>query len=129
MNNLKDKVVVVTGGAGLIGLSFIEAIINEGGIAIIADIDSNMGRLAKKDLSFKLDTKNIDFVELDITSKISLVDSIKYLDKKYGKISALVNNAYPRNSNYGKHFFDVEYTDFIENTGLNIGGYFLASQQ
>jgi NAD(P)-dependent dehydrogenase (short-subunit alcohol dehydrogenase family) len=129
MNNLKDKVVVVTGGAGLIGLSFIEAIINEGGIAIIADIDSNMGRLAKKDLSFKLDTKNIDFVELDITSKASLVDSIKYLDKKYGKIDALVNNAYPRNANYGRHFFDVDYTDFIENTGLNLGGYFLTSQQ
>jgi NAD(P)-dependent dehydrogenase (short-subunit alcohol dehydrogenase family) len=129
MNNLKDKVVVVTGGAGLIGLSFVEVIINEGGIAIIADIDSNLGRLAKRELSLKLDTKNIDFVELDVTSKASLVDSIKYLDKKYGKIDALVNNAYPRNANYGRHFFDVDYTDFIENTGLNLGGYFLTSQQ
>jgi len=129
VNNLKDKVIVVTGGAGLIGLSFVEAIINEGGIAIIADVDSNLGCLAKKDLSLKLDTKNIDFVELDVTSKISLIASIKFLDKKYGKIDALVNNAYPRNANYGRHFFDVGYTDFIENTGLNLGGYFLTSQQ
>ena len=54
---------------------------------------------------------------------------IKYLDNKYNRIDALVNNAYPRNKNYGKHFFDVEYIDFVENLGLNLGGYFMASQQ
>ena len=97
MYNIKDKVIVVTGGSGLIGRSFIEAIINEGGIAIIADIDSSLGYSFKNDLRLKLDTKNIDFVKLDITSKLLLAESIKYLDKKYGKIDALVNNAYPRN--------------------------------
>jgi NAD(P)-dependent dehydrogenase (short-subunit alcohol dehydrogenase family) len=40
-----------------------------------------------------------------------------------------VNNAYPRNKNYGKHFFDVEYDDFQENLALNLGGYFTTSQQ
>jgi short-chain dehydrogenase/reductase SDR len=54
---------------------------------------------------------------------------IKYLYNKYKRIDALVNNAYPRNKHYGRHFFDVEYGDFIENLGLNLGGYFLASQQ
>ncbi|MDP2761387.1 MAG: oxidoreductase, partial [Sideroxyarcus sp.] len=42
---------------------------------------------------------------------------------------ALVNNAYPRNKNYGRHFFDVEYADFCENLNLNLGGYFLTSQK
>jgi len=51
------------------------------------------------------------------------------LDNKYKRIDALVNNAYPRNKNYGKYFFDVEYSDFVENIGLNLGGYFTASQQ
>ena len=36
---LKDKVVVVTGGAGLIGKEFIKAIVENNGIAIIADIN------------------------------------------------------------------------------------------
>ena len=54
---------------------------------------------------------------------------IKYLHDRYKRIDALVNNAYPRNKNYGRHFFDVEYSDFIENLGLNLGGYFAASQQ
>ena len=51
------------------------------------------------------------------------------MDNKYKRIDALVNNAYPRNKNYGKYFFDVEYNDFVENLGLNLGGYFMASQQ
>ncbi len=36
---LKDKVVVITGGAGLIGKEFVKAVIENGGIAIIADIN------------------------------------------------------------------------------------------
>ena len=129
MNNLKDKVIVVTGGAGLIGRSFIEVIINEGGVAIIADIDYELGQSIKTKLSKELKTKNIDFVQMDVTSTQSLIDSIVYLDDKYHKIDALVNNAYPKNNKYGRHFFDVEFEDFVENTGLNLGGYFLTSQQ
>ncbi|WP_157351578.1 oxidoreductase [Aliarcobacter butzleri] len=126
---LKDKVVVITGGAGLIGKEFVKAVIENGGIAIIADINEELGKKVKESLSKELDTSNIDFFELDITSKNSLNECINFLDEKYKKIDALVNNAYPRNKNYGRHFFDVEYEDFIQNLGLNLGGYFTASQQ
>ena len=126
---LKNKVIVVTGGAGLIGQEFVKAITENNGIAIIADIDEQAGLCIKKDLSKELNNQNIDFVKLDITSKSSLQHCIKYLDKKYSRIDALVNNAYPRNKNYGKYFFDVEYDDFVENVGLNLGGYFITSQQ
>jgi NAD(P)-dependent dehydrogenase (short-subunit alcohol dehydrogenase family) len=126
---LKNKVVVVTGGAGLIGQEFIKAIIGQNGIAIIADINKDTGKKVKKQLSKELNTKNIDFIKLDITSKKSLKKCINYLDENYGKIDGLVNNAYPRNKNYARHFFDVEYIDFVENLGLNLGGYFTTSQQ
>ncbi len=127
MNLLKDKVVVITGGAGLIGKEFVKAVVENGGVAVIADINED---LDVKDLGFwEIDLERIDYVLMDITSKISLKKAIEYLDKKYSKIDALVNNAYPRNKNYGRHFFDVEYEDFVENVGLNLGGYFLTSQQ
>lgn len=126
---LKEKVVVVTGGAGLIGKEFIKAVVENNGIAIIADINEELGKKVKENLSEELNTKNIDFIKLDITSKNSLTECIEYLDNKYQRIDALVNNAYPRNKNYGRHFFDVEYEDFIQNLGLNLGGYFTASQQ
>jgi NAD(P)-dependent dehydrogenase (short-subunit alcohol dehydrogenase family) len=128
-NMLKNKVVVITGGAGLIGKEFAKAIVEQNGIAIIADIDKKVGKKAKLGLSKQLNTKKIDFVKLDITSKSSLKKCIKKLNKKYGKIDAVVNNAYPRNKNYGNSFFDVTYDDFCVNTNLNLGGYFLTSQQ
>lgn len=126
---LSNKVVVITGGAGLLGKEFVKSVIENNGIAIIADINSDIGNSAKESLSLELNTQNIDFAELDITSKESLQQCISYLNTKYGKVDALVNNAYPRNKNYGKHFFDVEYSDFCQNTNLNLGGYFLTSQQ
>ena len=126
---LNNQVVVITGGAGLIGQEFVKAVVEQNGIAIIADINEDIGLKVKNNLSKELNSKNIDFVKLDITSKESLENSIKYLDNKYKKIDALVNNAYPRNKNYARHFFDVEYEDFVENLGLNLGGYFVTSQQ
>jgi len=126
---LKGNVIVITGGAGLIGQEFVKTVIENGGIAIISDINKNTGNQVKERLSKELGTENIDFVKLDITSKKSLQECISYLNYKYKRIDALVNNAYPRNKNYGKHFFDVEYEDFVENLGLNLGGYFKASQE
>lgn len=126
---LKNKIVVIAGGAGLIGKEFVRAVVENAGTAIIADINKQIGQKVKEDLSKEFDTINIDFVKLDITSKESINGSIEYLDSKYERIDALVNNAYPRNKNYGKHFFDVQYEDFVENVGLHLGGYFLVAQQ
>ena len=43
---LKDKIVVISGGAGLIGKEFIKTVIVENGIGIIADNDSEAGKAA-----------------------------------------------------------------------------------
>lgn len=119
---LKDKVIVVTGGAGLLGSSFCKMISQEGGVAVIADLNTERAEAVAKTIPGSI------VLKLDITSRQSLEEGIEFLNKKFGRIDALVNNAYPRNKNYGKHFFDVEYADFCENLNLNLGGYFLASQ-
>ena len=126
---LKDKVVVITGGAGLIGQEFVKAVVEHDGVAIIADINDAVGKQVSAQLSIELESSRIDFVHLDITSKESIATMIDALHHRYGRIDALVNNAYPRNKNYGRHFFDVEYLDFCENININLGGHFLSSQQ
>jgi NAD(P)-dependent dehydrogenase (short-subunit alcohol dehydrogenase family) len=125
---LKDKVIVVTGGAGLIGQEFVRAIVEQNGIAIIADIDKDKGRHISDELSQELKSDSVDFFELDVTSKNSISECIEYVNGKYKRIDALINNAYPRNKNYGRHFFDVEYDDFVENLGMNLGGCIIPSQ-
>ena len=126
---LNDKVVVVTGGAGLLGAEFVQAIARNGGIAIIADHNKEAALDAVERISQQNPEGRVDFVTLDITDKTSILDAVKTVSEKYGKIDALVNNAYPRNKNYGRRLMEVEYSDFCENITLNLGGYFLTSQQ
>lgn len=126
---LSKQVIVVTGGAGLIGQEFVRAIIGQNGTAIIADIDEGLGCQVREALSKELSTDQINFIKLDITSIDSIQACLGFLKKTYGRIDALVNNAYPRNKNYGRPFFEVEFNDFVQNVGMNLGGYFLTSQQ
>ena len=121
---VRDKVVIVTGGAGLLGKTFCQAIADNGGIAVVAEYDI---AIAEK-LCASLGNASIVPAQVNITDKASVETLITTISKKYGKIDALVNSAYPRNKNYGKHFFEVTYDDFCENLGMNLGGYFLTSQ-
>lgn len=126
---LDHRVVVIAGGAGFIGQEFSRAVVKQGGTAVIADISSSTGSSAQQRLRQELGSDAVEFVPLDITSVASLDAAIADLHARHGRIDALVNNAYPRNENYGRHFFDVEYDDFCENVGVNLGGLFLACQR
>ena len=125
---LQNKVIVITGGAGLIGQAFVKAVVENGGIAIIADINIDNAQKAKDQLSAD-ESNHINTIVMDITSKQSICNAIEAINKKYSRIDVLVNNAYPRNKNYGRHFFEVAYQDFAENVSMHLGGYFLCAQQ
>ncbi|HJW25209.1 MAG TPA: oxidoreductase [Rhodocyclaceae bacterium] len=127
--NLCDSVVVITGGAGLLGKEFARAVVLNGGRPVVADIRIDAAETAARLLNEELGTDRVSAVEMDITSKESLQNAISFLRSSFGCIDALVNNAYPRNKNYGRRFETVEFSDFCENVGLHLGGYFLASQQ
>ncbi|MBN2638860.1 MAG: SDR family oxidoreductase [Bacteroidales bacterium] len=122
---LKDKVIVVTGGAGLLGREFVNEIVHQNGIAVIGEINDEIAQKVKNENV----EGGVETINIDITSEDSVQSAISEVHKKFGKIDALVNNAYPRNKNYGKHFFDVTYDDFVQNVGMNLGGYFLTSQK
>ena len=127
--NLENKVVVITGGAGLIGRGFVKAVIENGGTAIIADIDEKSGSNVRDEISTELGSDRIEFIKVDITCKISIRRMIDMVIDRYKVIDALVNNAYPRNKNYGRKFEEVSYEDFCENLNIHLGGYFLISQE
>jgi NAD(P)-dependent dehydrogenase (short-subunit alcohol dehydrogenase family) len=123
---LEDKVIVVTGGAGLIGSRFCQAIVDHGGIAVVADV--NYAAAEKTAQATGGDTGRATALKLDITDKSSLEKGLAILHARFGRVDGLVNNAYPRNKNYGRRLEAVEYADFCENLSLHLGGYFLASQ-
>lgn len=92
---LKDKVIIVTGGSGLIGTALVRDILNQGGMAINADVQDTAQHAA-------------EFFECDITNDNSMIQMLQSVVDKYGRIDGLVNNAYPRTKDWAKVDFEKE---------------------
>lgn len=123
---LKAKTIVVTGGAGLLGRAFVKAIASQGATAIVADINIDAASAVVHEIS----SSGKAYAEaLDIADTNSVGGLIERVSTRHGGIDAVVNNAYPRNPNYGRKLEQVTYADFCQNTSLHLGGYFLVAQQ
>lgn len=125
---LDKKVIVITGGAGLLGQVFVKGVMQQGATVVIADLNQEIA-LQQMELLQAESVGAVAFVQMNICDKKSISQAIESITTQFGKIDALVNNAYPRNANYGRPLMDVEYEDFCDNTNLHLGGYFLTSQQ
>lgn len=125
---LANKVIVITGGAGFLGRQFCAAVAEQGGIAVVADINVVAASATSNEILSRFPGR-AEAASLDITNSDSINALIDVLKKKYGRIDAVVNNAYPRNQNYGRKLEEVTYQDFCENVNLHLGGYFLVAQQ
>jgi len=125
---LRGKVIVVAGGAGLLGSSFARSIAEAGGTAVVADIDAGAATRVAEDVASVYSGRS-DAAPVDVTDKNSVSAFIGDVHKRHGRIDAVVNSAYPRNRNYGRKLEDVTYADFCENVNLHLGGYFLIAQQ
>lgn len=126
---LTDKVVVVTGGAGLLGRQFCAAIAAQGGVAIVADRNLASARDTSQVLQAAGRRGRVAAAEVDITATESVQALVEQVAAEFGRIDAVVNNAYPRNAHYGRKFEDVSYADFCDNVSSHLGGYFLVSQR
>jgi NAD(P)-dependent dehydrogenase (short-subunit alcohol dehydrogenase family) len=128
-NLLADKVVVIIGGAGLIGQAFVQGLIQHAATVVMADIDMQRCQEVCTRLEQTVPGCVLHPESVDIIAKASLQGLIQRVLLRFGKIDAVVNNAYPRNKQYGRRLEQVEFADFCENMNLHLGGYFLSSQQ
>ena len=124
---LDGKVIVVTGGAGLLGSRFCGEIAEQRGVVIVADL--NLAAAEKVAEGIKAVGGRAEAAVLNITDVASVDALIASLHARHGHIDAVVNNAYPRNKSWGRKLEDVTYADFCENVGLHLGGYFLVAQK
>jgi NAD(P)-dependent dehydrogenase (short-subunit alcohol dehydrogenase family) len=89
---LDGQVVIVTGGAGLLGTMHSEAIAEAGGIPVLMDVrgeDAQMtaARIARE---FGVPAKGI---QASVTERRSLESACEAIVKDFGKIDVLINNA------------------------------------
>jgi NAD(P)-dependent dehydrogenase (short-subunit alcohol dehydrogenase family) len=125
---LANKVVVVTGGAGLLGREFCTAIARHSGYAVVADLNLGSAEQVADEICEQYPGRACA-AAMDITDKESIRAVISSVSAAKEFIDAVVNNAYPRNTSYGRRLEDVTYDDFCDNVSMHLGGYFLVAQQ
>lgn len=90
MKRLKDKVVIITGGARGIGLAAVNKFLQEGADVTIWDISEEDGKKALKSLEGK---GNVYFSKVDTTSPESVQQALADQLERTKKINVLINNA------------------------------------
>ncbi len=128
-SKFKNKTIIITGGSGLMGSAFSIVSARCGENVVIIDIDKKKSDNLVKQIKEKTGNDKVIYLKYDITNLNDIKKAIDMILNKFGEISVLVNNAYPRNKNYGKKYEDVTYEDFCENINLHVCGYFLITQQ
>ncbi|SHG27154.1 NAD(P)-dependent dehydrogenase, short-chain alcohol dehydrogenase family [Flavobacterium segetis] len=114
MFSIKDKVIVITGGNGLLGKQMVSTFREQGAIVIAAD------------LFFETQSED-DFI-LDITDEDSVKNGVATIVEKYRRIDGWVNNAYPRTKDWGNKFENISLESWRSNVDMHLNGYFLCCQ-
>lgn len=113
---LKGRVIIVTGGSGLLGVKISDQIKREGAICINVDISVN-------------DNIESGLIKCDITSEKSITEAIAKVMNKYGRIDGLVNNAYPRTADWSSNFEDIPSESWKQNVDMQMNSVFFFCQQ
>ncbi|KOO48351.1 SDR family oxidoreductase [Viridibacillus sp. FSL E2-0187] len=92
MGKLDEKVVIITGGAGGIGGGMAKAMVKEGAIVAIVDLNEEAGEAMAKELQ-EISPKS-SFIQANLMDRDNLGNIVKTVAEKYGKIDVLVNNAH-----------------------------------
>ena len=89
--NLRDKVVLITGGAKGIGAAIARACAEEFAIPVIVDRDRDAGEKLQAELRARGASAQLIVAELDTQQACD--DAVEQTFKQFGRIEALVNNA------------------------------------
>jgi NAD(P)-dependent dehydrogenase (short-subunit alcohol dehydrogenase family) len=112
------KIVLITGGAGLIGCEIAKGFHDFKATVYIGD---NNPEIASKLKEYP----DIRFVNLDVTDEQSIKTAVAAVISAEDRIDVLVNCAYPRSSDWGVKFEQVPAKSWQENLNAHLGGYFL----
>ncbi|MDF2881399.1 MAG: short-chain dehydrogenase/reductase [Clostridiaceae bacterium] len=92
-NSLKDKVVLLTGAGGGIGLEAAKALIYMGAKVIIAEVGKEKLINGEKSLNDKFGKNTAEFYEIDLSDEKQIYALASHIEEKYGCPDVIFNNA------------------------------------
>ncbi len=117
--NLKDKIIIVTGGAKGIGESIVRVLSAEGAIPVI------FGRNEDDNNKLINEIRKGSQVKTELSNPDECVNAVNSVIQKYGRIDAVVNNA---GVNDGVSLQSGSYEAFIKSIHSNVMHYFMVVQ-
>jgi len=132
--DIKGRVAVITGGAGVLGKEFARTLLEYGGKVVIADIARDRGEAALKEIGHE--SKNdIVYEYVDVSSKDSVKKMAQSVKKRFGKADILVNCAAldpkfeaGKPEKHGYAFEDYPLESWERAVSVNLTGAFLCCQ-
>ena len=91
-DDLNGKVCVITGGAGVIGISIVRALASVGTKVAIVDINESLAKEVAEEIAKEFDTEIIG-VKANVLDKESLESAKAIINAKLGSIDLLINGA------------------------------------
>lgn len=122
---LDGKKVLVAGAGGLLGSRVVRAVLEHGGEVVAVDIDRDALEVTLQKAGCMCADGALHLQQLDLTDS----SQVEAFFAEARGLTGAVNCSYPRNKQYGAHFFDVSLESFNENLALHLGSAFLFSQQ
>jgi NAD(P)-dependent dehydrogenase (short-subunit alcohol dehydrogenase family) len=116
---LKDKVIIVTGGAKGIGAAIVHACAAEGAIPVIVGRDAEAGKQLQAELQNR--GASCGLITVDLATPESCSESVEQTLRNFGKIDALVNNA-GRNDKVGLEYGSVH--EYVASLNRNLVHYY-----
>jgi NAD(P)-dependent dehydrogenase (short-subunit alcohol dehydrogenase family) len=133
--DLGDRVIIVTGGAGLLGREYARALAQAGAHAIVADVNEKLAVSVAASITDSEVPGSATALRLDVTERASVQQLVQRVLAQFGRIDGLVNNAAldPKfdQSQAGQHTSAFEeYPLELWNRSLqvNLTGMFLCAQ-
>lgn len=113
--DLTNRYVIITGGAGLLGVEHARAILEVNGNVVLWDLNRKALDLAYFKLKSEFETSNIHKFVVDVTNELEINSALEMLKRMNIEISILINNA-AINHKYNENNLD---NSRLENFNLN----------
>jgi NAD(P)-dependent dehydrogenase (short-subunit alcohol dehydrogenase family) len=124
---LDNKLVVLTGGAGILGSQYAESLASSGAKVILLDNNIAKALSVSESINEKYNNSVFPF-EIDITNLDSWKTLCKKIENDIGEVDVLINNAAAKSENFFEPFatFPEDDWDFVMN--VNVKGVMLGCQ-
>ena len=128
--NIKDYVVVITGGTGVLGRTIAKYLALEGAKVIIGGRKEDVGKKIVDDITAEGGV--CEFIKMDVMNQANIQEACDYIVGKYGKVDTLLNaaggNMAGATITPDQSFFDLQTEAFQTVLNLNLTGTVIPTQ-